>query len=160
MWCSAGNFCDLVEGSWKDDVSGTPMYQLVQKLKRLKPILKQLNKDGYSDIQVRETKAYQELLQAQQACQQDPTNVEYSHTEQTAAAHYQKVHEDYISFIKSRLNWLTFADESSKLFHQSLKLRKIQGRIQGIRNTIGDWVDSPQQINDAFLDFYTSLLGS
>lgn len=67
MWCTAPTFMELVENSSKEPVSGNPMFKLVTKLKRLKPILKKRNKEGYNDIQAQDTQAFQELIKAQQA---------------------------------------------------------------------------------------------
>lgn len=92
----------------------------------MKPVLKKLNKDGYGDIQVRDTKAYQDLLHAQQACQHDPLNTDCIEKEQMASRQYKQVHADYTSFMqqKAKITWLTYGDETSKLFHQSLRIKK------------------------------------
>lgn len=43
------------------------MYSLIYKLKHLKVALRNLNKEGFTDVQASATKAYQELMQIQAA---------------------------------------------------------------------------------------------
>ncbi|XP_062075481.1 uncharacterized protein LOC133779544 [Humulus lupulus] len=50
MWSSHPKYSESVEAVWKRAIPGTKMYQVVTKLKALKEVLKELNKQGYSDI--------------------------------------------------------------------------------------------------------------
>lgn len=51
MWILAEDFMDKVQGVWRDRVQGVPMYQVVTKLKKLKSVLKELNKRKFSNIE-------------------------------------------------------------------------------------------------------------
>ncbi|XP_074314484.1 uncharacterized protein LOC141649700 [Silene latifolia] len=48
---SAPGFLDCVQKVWAQRVEGTKMYEVVSKLKALKPELKRINRDHFSDIE-------------------------------------------------------------------------------------------------------------
>uniref|UniRef100_A0A803PRU1 Reverse transcriptase domain-containing protein n=1 Tax=Cannabis sativa TaxID=3483 RepID=A0A803PRU1_CANSA len=64
MWSSHPDYAQQVNRVWKQVVHGTLMYQIVAKLKALKPVLKQINREGFSDLQAASIQA-----QEAQACQ-------------------------------------------------------------------------------------------
>ncbi|XP_062103113.1 uncharacterized protein LOC133814132 [Humulus lupulus] len=49
-------------------------HELVEKLKRLKAVLRDINKKGFNNIQVADTLAYQELKRKQECLNKDPLN--------------------------------------------------------------------------------------
>ncbi|XP_074291258.1 uncharacterized protein LOC141618033 [Silene latifolia] len=51
MWGISENFKPSVEGIWRQSYKGTKMFRVVKKLKALKPILKNLNKTCFFDIE-------------------------------------------------------------------------------------------------------------
>lgn len=61
---------------------------------------------------------------------------------------------------KAKIAWIEAGDEKTKLFNQSIKIRNIQDQVYNIHDMNGVWHDTPTKVSDAFLDFYTSLLGS
>lgn len=72
------------------------------------------------------------------------------------------VHANSLSFLrqKAKVAWLTHGDDNTKVFHQSLRLRRVQARIYGITNMQGTGVNDSTGVANAFLDFYQQLLGS
>ncbi|XP_074299745.1 uncharacterized protein LOC141630901 [Silene latifolia] len=51
MWGTAPNFKSLVSDCWSKHYQGTKTFGIIKKLKALKPILKALNKECFSDIE-------------------------------------------------------------------------------------------------------------
>ncbi|XP_074271277.1 uncharacterized protein LOC141595206 [Silene latifolia] len=51
MWGTAPTFKSLVSDCWSKHYQGTKMFGIVKRLKDLKPILKALNRDCFSDIE-------------------------------------------------------------------------------------------------------------
>ncbi|KAL9224956.1 hypothetical protein vseg_000931 [Gypsophila vaccaria] len=51
MWGMAESFKMNVESVWRKELRGTKMFSVVKKLKALKPVLKCLNKECFSDIE-------------------------------------------------------------------------------------------------------------
>ncbi|KAL2942811.1 Uncharacterized protein RDABS01_031160, partial [Bienertia sinuspersici] len=50
-----------VEAAWESNIQGTAMFNLVQKLKRVKETLEALNKVDFCSVQAAERSAYQQL---------------------------------------------------------------------------------------------------
>ncbi|XP_074312844.1 uncharacterized protein LOC141648228 [Silene latifolia] len=90
MWSLSPDFKSVVQTFWHQPVAGTLMYQLVSKLKALKNPLKQLNRNGFSDIEksVGVAKALLEELKIQM--HQNPTDHSLLAAEREAAASYRR----------------------------------------------------------------------
>ncbi|XP_062114319.1 uncharacterized protein LOC133825382 [Humulus lupulus] len=101
----ASEFKSKVQASWDLPCRGTAMYILVQKLKRLKAVLRDINKKGFNNIQVADTLAYQELKRKQECLNKDPLNEQLIEQETTARKEYIAIHKSLLSFMyqKSKL---------------------------------------------------------
>ncbi|XP_062103379.1 uncharacterized protein LOC133814436 [Humulus lupulus] len=137
MWKEAPCYEDKIQTSWNMPVVGTPMFQVISKLKKLK----------------------QEL---QEKLQKDPLNDRLITQEQMAREQYLHYHKAYMMFLaqKAKAVWMVNGDENTHIFHASLKARRIQNRIMSIKTEAGIWVDSPVDIKKAFFDYYQGLLGT
>lgn len=73
---------------------------------------------------------------------------------------YKLVNEQYNFFLKqkARMEWIKGGDDNTRLFHQAIKSRRLQNTVYGIVDINRRWVDTPQQVNEAFLQYYTQLL--
>ncbi|XP_062114807.1 uncharacterized protein LOC133827202 [Humulus lupulus] len=161
MWQNLDGFQQCLN-SWKIPILGTPMYQLVSKLKRLKCELKELNKNGVGDIQAADRQANEAMMHWQQMLQSQPLNEEFIAKEQETRCKYQEVHKAYISFLhqKAKVQWLKEGDDNTAVLHASIRARKTNNRIYSIRNMAGEWMDDPRKVTEAFLEFYKELLGT
>ncbi|KAL2923232.1 LINE-1 retrotransposable element ORF2 protein [Bienertia sinuspersici] len=81
--------------------------------------------------------------------------------EQEAQKDYVVKQGAYVSFLKqkAKLDWVREGDENTKLFHQSIKKRRLQNTIHSILDINGDTREGLKGIADAFLDYYKQLLG-
>uniref|UniRef100_A0A803PBM4 Uncharacterized protein n=1 Tax=Cannabis sativa TaxID=3483 RepID=A0A803PBM4_CANSA len=94
MWSSHLNFSNKVQAIWSSRVYGTKMYQVISKLKALKPVLKEINKEGFSDMHTAVQRAQGDLENVQQQLQQDPLDIVMIDRELAARAkliRYQKL---------------------------------------------------------------------
>ncbi|XP_074313367.1 uncharacterized protein LOC141648532 [Silene latifolia] len=75
MWGGSKNFLPLVRANWDSGLVGTPMFRLVKSLKRIKPVLKQLNVESYSDIEGATNILQKQVEIMQEEISRDPTNL-------------------------------------------------------------------------------------
>ncbi|XP_074291998.1 uncharacterized protein LOC141618828 [Silene latifolia] len=73
MWGQASTFISRVNEVWDKNINGTKMFCIVKKLKGLKDVLKELNKECYSDIELKTGEA-EAVLAAIQTRRIDPMN--------------------------------------------------------------------------------------
>ncbi|XP_062085726.1 uncharacterized protein LOC133791831 [Humulus lupulus] len=158
----ASDYKQKVQASWDQPCTGVAMFKLVQKLKRLKSVLRDINKKEFGNISVVDTLAFQKLLRQQQNLQDDPLNAQLIKHEELARQEYSHIHKSYISFLhqKSKLDWLQKGDENTQLFHSSIRARRIRNRVYTIQDMNGNWVEHLGEVAKAFLIYYQQLLGS
>ncbi|XP_056697444.1 uncharacterized protein [Spinacia oleracea] len=130
MWKCSAVFSDIIQKAWNIQISGSKMFILVNKLKRVNHALKDLNKVGFTDVQAADFRGHQNMVAAQSAIQ------------------------------KAKVSWLKDGDENTALFHQSIRSRKVQNQVYNIYDMKGEWKDTTDGVSQAFLDYYKVLLGS
>ncbi|XP_048503039.1 uncharacterized protein LOC125498799 [Beta vulgaris subsp. vulgaris] len=97
MWSQAPNFQQKVREFWVTNISGTPMFKVVQKLKMVKKEMKVINKMGFSEIHVADAKAYKLMIECQH---HDKNNPGDSDKEKQAVEDYRRIHECYLAFLR------------------------------------------------------------
>ncbi|XP_062075533.1 uncharacterized protein LOC133779607 [Humulus lupulus] len=162
MWNPFSGFQELVHANWNRTVDGTMMYRVVQKLKSLKATLRLINKQGFYDIQATDLEAFHTLTGCQDMLSKDPLNANLIQMEIAARQKYSELHRSYCSFLqqKAKIKWSQEGDANTAFFHASIRERSSQNIIYSITTESGDWVDKPDQVSAAFLEFYQNLLGS
>ncbi|XP_074271472.1 uncharacterized protein LOC141595407 [Silene latifolia] len=135
MWGKAPDFLTRVQEEWDKNYPGHKMFNVVKKLKALKPMLKDLNKECYADIEKATKFAESELAAVQPA---------------------------RISFLKqkAKTQWLEDGDSNTAYFHGVMRKRFNLNKVIQIENQRGVIFSDSKGIQDALLDYYESLLGS
>uniref|UniRef100_A0A803PNA5 Reverse transcriptase domain-containing protein n=1 Tax=Cannabis sativa TaxID=3483 RepID=A0A803PNA5_CANSA len=123
--------------SGRKPFKGTKMYQIVAKLKALKPVLQEINRQGFHDIQIAEKKAKINLEESQKALQGDPLNIDLQQAEQA-------FRENYLCCLRKLTSLSSVRNP----------------RILSIAASNGEKVEDPEQVTQAFLDYYQGLLGT
>ena len=161
MWKSAPKFSEIVKTQWDRPISGSKMFVVVSKLKRVKLALKELNKTGFSDVHAADLKAYHDLLAAQEAMHLHPADHSLANEELDAIKTYKDKHQVYLDFLrqKAKVEWIKSGDENTAVFHQSIKRRNLQNQVYSIHDKNGVWRDNPTEVTSAFLEYYECLLG-
>ncbi|XP_060969756.1 uncharacterized protein LOC133036984 [Cannabis sativa] len=162
MWKMAPDYDKMVTQSWKEETRGSKMFSIVHKLRRLKVVLKQINRTGFSEIQKTEMMTKAMLAKVHGKLSQDLRNEELMQQEQIVRKKYAEISKAFASFMaqKTKISWAKFGDDNSHLFHDSLKLRRLQNKIYSIKDEYGNWCDTPDKVQSAFLEYYQRLLGS
>ncbi|XP_074266038.1 uncharacterized protein LOC141588497 [Silene latifolia] len=137
MWGKSDLFLPNLAVWWNIRYQGTKMFILTTKLKRLKHHLRLFNRDHFSNIETSSCLALKNLEFIQEQLSKDPSNVEWLHKEHVALVEYRE---------------LQSACESN--------LRHIQNRVILIKDMNGVECIEPQDVQNAFLQYYTHLLGT
>ncbi|XP_074282709.1 uncharacterized protein LOC141607248 [Silene latifolia] len=162
MWSLDSDYKNIVSTVWGQSVRGSPMYQVVSKLRMLKKPLKTLNKNRFSDVEkaVGVAKSLLEELQIQMhAC---PTDTGILAAEKVASDSYRhlcKAQHSYLSQ-KAKITWMKLGDENTQFFHNQIRSRQVHNRVMCIKGVDGVMVNNPTDIEEAFLQYYKDPLGS
>ncbi|KAH7833682.1 hypothetical protein Vadar_008721 [Vaccinium darrowii] len=162
----------LVNSKWQDQfpeseavfqppVHGNPMDVLSQKIRKLKSLLKDFNKEFYSDIHKRVALAHDELSILQTQCLALPYDVTLHESEKDALLKYTDLvaAEEDFNHQKSRVKWLALGDQNSKFFHKKVKSHVVRSKILSICDENGIRLDEPVAVKAEILGFYKKLLG-
>ncbi|XP_074298275.1 uncharacterized protein LOC141629118 [Silene latifolia] len=161
MWSGVALFIPTVQKIWEHCIYGTPMFQIVQKLRMLKNPLKALNRDLFSDVENNCMRDWKYLEYIQTQLRSDPTNSDLIATELVALKEYQELQTACNSFLvqKSKAIWLTDGDSNTKMFHSYMKSIHARNKVLQITDVEGHCCNEPDDIQQAFLTFYQQLLG-
>ncbi|XP_074283509.1 uncharacterized protein LOC141608057 [Silene latifolia] len=150
MWGQSELFNPCVANVWNRRKEGTKMFQVVKKLKELKPDLKQLNKNCFSDIETsfNVTGMLLDKIQRELEC--------------IVAQELRDLQRARDSFLiqKAKLQWSLEGDINTAYFHNAMRKRVMQNKVLCIQNQHRVLYTDGAQIQAAFLDYYQGLLGS
>ncbi|KAK9733590.1 hypothetical protein RND81_04G076900 [Saponaria officinalis] len=161
-WAQNSLFLPLVADIWKVRVIDCPIFRLVSRLKLLKPKLKTLHVEHYSNITERVIHLRGQLLDCQSRVQLDPLNQSLLDEEADLAqifCRFKKV-ELNIAYQRAKVHDIKMMDASTSYFFAKIAARRNACNINTVLNTRGDMCRTFEDISDAFLDYYKSLLGT
>ncbi|XP_020252332.1 uncharacterized protein LOC109829702 [Asparagus officinalis] len=131
MWTNHSDFIPIVKVIWEQDINGYNMYKLFQKLKCLKPVLKNLNKRHFMNISEQVLRAKEELEDTQRQLIDEPFNSNLISKEKACSSKYLCLLNCEVSFYQQKANikWGLHGDKFSQLFHSLMKNRRHHNRI-------------------------------
>ena len=114
-WAKLDHYSDIVKNAWDHQVVGTAQYQICQKLRFLKQVLKKFGKQTLGQERVNADKACEELKIVQSALLQDPFNSSLIEKQLSTLQTFHETLriEEEILKQKSRLQWLEAGDKNS-----------------------------------------------
>ncbi|XP_062114462.1 uncharacterized protein LOC133825549 [Humulus lupulus] len=162
MWQRFDGYHNCVTAAWNQQINGSPMFRVVSKLKKVKENLKNLNQFIIGDIGAAFSQSERELLNIKKQSHLDPQNAQLIREEAEYRKTHERLHEAYSEFLrqKAKLIWLNLGDANTKVFHRSIRMRRLRNSVLAIRDGKGQWQDSQPEIQTAFLDYFQHLLGS
>ncbi|XP_074266598.1 uncharacterized protein LOC141589875 [Silene latifolia] len=162
MWSQDGEFKQCVQTNWKGNWYGTKMYKVTRQLKNLKIHLRKLNKENFADIENNCNRAKMNLEYIQDRLRVEPQNTQLIEMETEASNSVRFLDNACHEFLvqKSKVTWMEKGDSNTKFFHNVIKGRQSRGKVWNITNTQGVLCEDIDSIQTAFLQFYTSLLGT
>ncbi|XP_039047048.1 uncharacterized protein LOC120187388 [Hibiscus syriacus] len=140
-------------------IQGNPMQKLFLKLKRLKPSLKKLNKNNYSEISTRVRLKKIEL----------ETVKIYTLNGQNSIAEELKIQKELISleeseymFLKqkTKVRCIKERDKCTKLFHSTIASKFKRDIIRVLTNNEGKRLDSFDDMANEIIDYFKNQLGT
>ncbi|KAI8560219.1 hypothetical protein RHMOL_Rhmol04G0239000 [Rhododendron molle] len=155
FWMNHKHFSPMLIQSWDRPVDkvGSPMFILYEKLRRLKPCLKNFNKEFYSDIQNRVKVAREELSNIQTWCAQllgEPILMEY---ERLCLLNFNDlcVTKEAWCRQKSRVHWLQLGDNNTKFFHKKVASHRMRNKILSICDENGQRLEDIKDVKGEIL---------
>ncbi|KAH7846331.1 hypothetical protein Vadar_012601 [Vaccinium darrowii] len=144
------------------DGNKSPFSLLYTKSRRIKPCLRQFNKEFYSDLQNKVVVAREELSDIQKLCAHttsDPILIGY---EKLCLVKYNELRlaEEALYKQKSRINWLNLGDNNTIFFHKKVATHRMMNKILTICDGSDTRLEDPQAVKGEILRFYKKILGS
>ncbi|XP_074314511.1 uncharacterized protein LOC141649728 [Silene latifolia] len=126
MWRAAKDFLPIIKRCWSHSIPGSPMFRLAKILKLMKPSLKALNREKYSDIEQSTSLLQKRVADLQELIGKDPSNVALISEEVEATKILRDLSVARDSFLaqKAKIQWLQQGDTNSSYFHGVLKKKK------------------------------------
>ncbi|WOG90545.1 hypothetical protein DCAR_0309789 [Daucus carota subsp. sativus] len=154
------NFLELVSDTWKKRVGGVKMFQITQKLHKLKKVFKAESWKG-GDLSENGKILKAKLEDIQYHLDLSPLDDELRRQEQAVAREYRacKLEEERLFKQRAKVHWLKVGDQNSKFFHRSLLSRRHKKAVLEITNEDGCVIQG-DDMNAHFVDFYKRLLGT
>ncbi|CAI9108452.1 OLC1v1008041C1 [Oldenlandia corymbosa var. corymbosa] len=161
MWSKAENYLSLVQGVWNQEIEGSKQFQMIQKQKLLKPLLKDLNKTRFANIDQQALAAKIHMEDLQKALQIQPQNVELQEKEKEAIHQYVELSSQAFSYWqqKAKKNWVQQRDENTTFLHAVIRKKQKRKQIFSYTKEDGTIVEDWKDIEDHFLGFFQNLLG-
>ncbi|XP_074305789.1 uncharacterized protein LOC141641010 [Silene latifolia] len=122
MWGKAPTFIPKVYMVWQQEIPGHKMFCVVKKLKALKPVLKEINRECFSDIENATVLAEKEL-----------------YAEIKISDSLRRLTEARDSFLlqKAKVKWTEHGDSNSAYFHGVIRRRCNQNKVIQIEDQNG-----------------------
>lgn len=162
MWTLHSDFISIVASSWLSEIRGTAQFVLCKKLNLLKSSLKLLNKHHFSHILARVLEVNSALEAAEVGLQSDPSNLlklaEITCLRQSAFL-LSNAERSFLQQ-KAKCDYLIHGDKCTKFFHSIVRRNANRNFIAAVTLPDGSFTTSNDQVANAFVCHFSSLLGS
>ncbi|XP_062089505.1 uncharacterized protein LOC133796040 [Humulus lupulus] len=160
-WMQYRGYKEAVLCCWNEPVtSGGGLCRIVQKLHRVKHVLKRFNREEVGDIVLSYRKAKEDYSRAQEALAYNTSDLSLQHSVTQAHLTVSVMQSRYACFLKqqSKLNWIKFSDDNSRFFHAFMRKRRVDNRISSF--TIGGKTEEDySKAIEHFLSHFKNFMG-
>ncbi|XP_020262713.1 uncharacterized protein LOC109838703 [Asparagus officinalis] len=162
MWSTHPDFLQAVKNIWEQDINGYQMYKLHTKLKKLKHVLKDLNKRNFMNISEQVLRAKEDLNVIQHQLNSDLFNPELISREKDCLVKYVRLVNCETSFYRQKANikWGIHGDKCTQYFHSIMKAKRHQNRVLSLYTEDGIGLTDMNEIIAEFIGYYEKLLGT
>ncbi|XP_039041849.1 uncharacterized protein LOC120180617 [Hibiscus syriacus] len=160
-WTGYELFLATVRDTWHGSCGDNAMNCMFLKLRRLKPILKNFNKEYFSDISSRVNNKRVELEQIQ--------IFNLANHDQRSIGDEKRIHAELMDLElaesvfykqKAKAHWLREGDLNTRFFHQRTQANKKRNTIRIVVGEDGMRHDSFEGMAAELVNFFTNLIGS
>lgn len=129
----------IVNDYWQENMTGTLMYRVVVKMKKLKKGLKLLHKAKFSNIENECMLALTKLNAIQKFIHTQPMNIVFHQQENEVMHEYQRLNKARMSYLQQRAKAerLKGGDKNTSYFHACLNKRRMHNPVYRIQNLGG-----------------------
>ncbi|KAK9723629.1 hypothetical protein RND81_05G013800, partial [Saponaria officinalis] len=161
-WLQDPRVHTVIQEAWEDTVKGTKMFQLVSKLKGVKRQLQDFHRSHFSNISHMVILAREALALVQSELNLRPCDDSLIEREKSLLQALLKVQGIESSFFQQRakIHYIQQHDENTKFFQAKMKENTLRNKVYSICTLEGNVAEKDDDIGQAFVDFYTGLLGS
>lgn len=156
-------FLPMIKRFWDDTEvlfhSTSALYRFSKKIQILKPLIRELGREGLGNLKRRAKETYEVLCDKQKETLQDPSEVAVQE-EAIAYENWLKVASLEEDFLKqrSKLHWLDVGDHNNKAFYNAIRSRQAQNMIREVRCVDGSTVSEHKEIKKEAESFFSNLL--
>ncbi|CAL1400647.1 unnamed protein product [Linum trigynum] len=155
-WADNPEVKAMVSYIWQEDIQGTPMFRLWERLKKLRHLLYDWSRAGTTNFlrNIRTLQSEIERLKLMHPIDWDAVRcLEAELTRQWDA-------EEVYWQQKSRVHWLKKGDKNTSYFHTVTRTRRKRNFVAGLRDENGEWVTDEKGKADIATSFYDHLFTS
>ncbi|XP_044503432.1 uncharacterized protein LOC123224015 [Mangifera indica] len=162
MWAKHESFLSIVREAWKEDFSGSPMFHLVNKLKRLKGELRKVNRDGFWKISDKVLEAKDMVEDIQNRLHNNPFDEDLAKEEKVWLENYSRLSgaEESLACQKTKVHWLKEGDQNTKYFFKCIKAHRNRNYINGVCLEDGTFVSAMGDVKKEFVSYFKKVLNS
>ena len=152
---------DMVESIWKEDYGKSIMKKVWCMLMDLQHVLKQLNRKEFKYFGKQIEMDRLEIAKVQdQLCKQATDDLILQEKELLIKLEKWSMIEESALRQKSWIKWIQLGDANNKFFSSVIKERTQNKQIRNILSMYGNMLYEPHEIQDEFVMFYKSLMGT
>ena len=158
MWLKHPNFHPTVSEAWNNERGENVRV----RLDHVRDSLILWNKTTFGDVFYRKRRVVGRLNGVQEALHRNPRSFFLQNLEHELEKEIIEIldQEEWLWFMKSRINWVTEGERNTNYFHKHVIIHRNTNRIMTIRNEVGESLESPtlimEHIRSAFLKLYTT----
>ncbi|CAL1388085.1 unnamed protein product [Linum trigynum] len=155
-WADNPEVRAMVHYVWSEEVQGTPMFRLWERLKKLRHLLYDWSRAGTTNS-LRNIKTLQAEIDRIKSTH--PVDWDMVKTLESELSHQWEAEEIYWQQ-KSRVRWLKKGDQNSAYFHTVTRVRRKNNFVAGLQNDDGEWVTEENGKAAIATNFYQALFTS
>ncbi|XP_026378768.1 uncharacterized protein LOC113273230 [Papaver somniferum] len=156
MWLSHPGFMDLVSNCWNEEVVGDPSFVLLQKLKKLKNILRDWNWNVFGNVNVKIKEAEEEVHKGMELSDNNPADTEILNNLVIDENNYNSREVQLKKMLqqKTRTKWVKEGSVNTSFFHTNLKIRQSRNFISEMEDSNGDIISNQKKIADTLVNHF------